>query len=121
MGSLSLKNIHKSFGSVEVLTDINLEVEEGEFVIFVGPSGCGKSTLLRIIAGLLGPDVGSVKLCGYDTARDPEKAKPHLGVISHNAMVYPDLTVEENLRFFAALYGVKDVPENIDKLLAAKK
>ena len=52
MGSLSLRNIHKSFGSVEVLTDINLEVDEGEFVIFVGPSGCGKSTLLRIIAGL---------------------------------------------------------------------
>ena len=50
MGSLTLKNIHKSFGAVEVLSDINLDVEEGEFVIFVGPSGCGKSTLLRIIA-----------------------------------------------------------------------
>lgn len=60
MGSLSLKNIHKSFSTVEVLTDINLEVDEGEFVIFVGPSGCGKSTLLRIIAGLEDATSGDV-------------------------------------------------------------
>ena len=52
MTALSLKNVSKSFGSVEVLQDISLEVEDGEFVVFVGPSGCGKSTLLRVIAGL---------------------------------------------------------------------
>ncbi|MGB1176580.1 MAG: ATP-binding cassette domain-containing protein, partial [Candidatus Puniceispirillaceae bacterium] len=64
MGSLGLKNIHMSFGNNQVLTDINLEVDDGEFVIFVGPSGCGKSTLLRIIAGLETPVSGDVEISG---------------------------------------------------------
>ncbi|MEM8539804.1 MAG: ATP-binding cassette domain-containing protein, partial [Pseudomonadota bacterium] len=62
MGSLQLKNIHKSFGSVEVIKGIDLEVQDGEFVIFVGPSGCGKSTLLRIVAGLEDATEGTVEI-----------------------------------------------------------
>ena len=64
MGSLTLKNIDKSFGPVEVLRDINLHVDDGEFVIFVGPSGCGKSTLLRIIAGLETASQGTIEING---------------------------------------------------------
>ena len=64
MGSLVLENIHKSFGNVEVLKDISLQVDDGEFVIFVGPSGCGKSTLLRVIAGLEDATSGTVRIDG---------------------------------------------------------
>lgn len=62
MGSLSLQGIQKSFGKTEVLKGINLEIADGEFVVFVGPSGCGKSTLLRIVAGLESPTVGHVQI-----------------------------------------------------------
>ena len=71
MGSLSLQGIHKSFGIVEVLKGIDLEVSDGEFVVFVGPSGCGKSTLLRIIAGLEDPSSGSVVINQQDVTVVP--------------------------------------------------
>ena len=64
MTALTLKNVNKSFGDVHVLKDINLEVEDGEFVVFVGPSGCGKSTLLRVIAGLEDATSGEIRIGG---------------------------------------------------------
>ena len=71
MIALSLTNVSKSFGSVEVLKDINLTVEEGEFVVFVGPSGCGKSTLLRVVAGLEDPTTGTVEIAGKTVTEVP--------------------------------------------------
>ena len=96
MGSLSLKNIHKSFGSVEVLTDINLEVEEGEFVIFVGPSGCGKSTLLRIIAGLEDATSGDV-LIGEDRVNTLPPSDRGIAMVFQTYALYPHLSVRKNM------------------------
>ena len=96
MGSLTLKNIHKSFGKVEVLTDINLEVEDGEFVIFVGPSGCGKSTLLRIIAGLENASTGDVMIADKRVNTEPS-SKRGIAMVFQTYALYPHLTVRKNM------------------------
>lgn len=96
MGSLSLKNIHKSFGAVEVLSDINLEVDEGEFVIFVGPSGCGKSTLLRIIAGLEDASSGDVLIADKRVNTLPPSGRG-IAMVFQTYALYPHLTVRKNM------------------------
>ncbi|MEP3279109.1 MAG: ABC transporter ATP-binding protein [Stappiaceae bacterium] len=96
MGSLSLKNIRKSFGSVEVLKGIDLEIEDGEFVIFVGPSGCGKSTLLRIIAGLEDATAGSMAIDGEEVSHVPP-AKRGIAMVFQTYALYPHLTVRDNM------------------------
>ncbi|MGL4489678.1 MAG: ABC transporter ATP-binding protein, partial [Rhizobiaceae bacterium] len=96
MGSLTLQNIRKSFGKVEVLKGIDLEVKPGEFVIFVGPSGCGKSTLLRIIAGLEDGSEGKVLIDGEDvTLAAP--AKRGIAMVFQTYALYPHLTVKDNM------------------------
>ncbi len=96
MGSLGLKNIHMSFGNNQVLKDINLEVDDGEFVIFVGPSGCGKSTLLRIIAGLETPVKGDVEISGEMVNAMPA-SKRKIAMVFQTYALYPHLTVEKNM------------------------
>jgi heme ABC exporter ATP-binding subunit CcmA len=114
---ISISGISKAFSTRSVLKNIDLQIYSAHSVCLCGVNGVGKSTLLRIITGLLQPDKGVVRICGYNVGRDPEKAKPQLGVISHKSMVYPNLTAVENLSFFADLYGVKDSKNRIDKLL----
>ena len=114
---INVKSVSKAFDTRNVLRDIAIDIGTGQAVLICGINGAGKTTLLRIIAGLLQPDIGSVKLCGYNIQKDPEKAKSQFGMISHQSMVYPELTVLENLSFFATLYGVKDGDAFITKLL----
>ncbi|MCP4607444.1 MAG: heme ABC exporter ATP-binding protein CcmA [Planctomycetes bacterium] len=114
---INVKSVSKAFDTRNVLRDIAIDIGTGQAVLICGINGAGKTTLLRIIAGLLQPDIGSVKLCGYNIQKDPEKAKSQFGMISHKSMVYPELTVLENLSFFARLYGVKDSDTYIKKLL----
>jgi len=114
---INVKSVSKAFDTRNVLRDIAIDIGTGQAVLVCGINGAGKTTLLRIIAGLLQPDIGSVKLCGYNIRKDPEKAKSKFGMISHKSMVYPELTVLENLSFFATLYGVKDSDAYITKLL----
>lgn len=96
MGSLQLKNIHKSFGSVDVLKGIDLEVQDGEFVIFVGPSGCGKSTLLRIVAGLEDATDGTVEIDG-DIVNAKSPNERGIAMVFQTYALYPHLTVRENM------------------------
>ena len=96
MGSLSIANVRKSFGKVEVLKGIDLEVEDGEFVVFVGPSGCGKSTLLRIIAGLEDLTSGSVTIDGENVVNVPP-AKRGIAMVFQTYALYPHLTVKDNM------------------------
>jgi heme exporter protein A len=114
---ISVKSVSKAFDTRDVLKDINIDINTAQTVLVCGINGAGKSTLLRIIAGLLQPDKGSIELSGYNIRKDPEKAKSKFGMISHKSMVYPELTVLENLSFFATLYGVKDSDTHIMKLL----
>ena len=110
MGSLKIENIRKSFGSVEVLKGINLEVTDGEFVVFVGPSGCGKSTLLRIIAGLEDSTSGKVLIDGNDVGNVPP-ARRGIAMVFQTYALYPHLTVKNNMSL-----GLKQAGEPADEI-----
>ncbi len=96
MTALSLKNINKSFGAVHVLKDISLEVEDGEFVVFVGPSGCGKSTLLRVIAGLEDATSGEIRIADEQVNLTPP-SKRGIAMVFQSYALYPHLNVRGNL------------------------
>lgn len=117
-GVVELKSISKNFRARRVLDKVGFTVNRGQTVFLCGINGAGKTTLLKIISGLLSPDSGSVELCGASLKSDPEKARRNLGVISHQSMLYPDLSVTENLSFFADLYGIHDSKSRIKELLA---
>ncbi len=96
MTALILNDVCKSFGAVEVLKDINLTVEDGEFVVFVGPSGCGKSTLLRVIAGLEDASSGTVRIAG-DVVNNTPPAKRGIAMVFQSYALYPHLSVRDNM------------------------
>ena len=102
MSDLRLRGIRKSFGPVEVLRGIDLDIAEGEFTVFVGPSGCGKSTLLRMIAGLEDIDEGEVAIAG---ARINEVAPAERGIamVFQSYALYPHMTVAQNMGFALSL------------------
>nr|WP_210333909.1 ABC transporter ATP-binding protein [Mesorhizobium sangaii] len=93
---MNIENVKKAFGPVEVLKGINLEVTDGEFVVFVGPSGCGKSTLLRVIAGLEDSTSGRVVIDGQDVSATPP-AKRGIAMVFQTYALYPHLTVKNNM------------------------
>jgi len=115
--AINIDSVSKAFGTRLVLKNINLAVAARQSVLLCGVNGAGKSTLLNIIAGLLQPDRGSVSLSGCNINKYAQRAKSQLGVILHKPMVYPELTVIENLSFFADLYGVKKSSDRINELL----
>jgi len=96
VGSLNIENVKKAFGPVEVLKGIDLDVSDGEFVVFVGPSGCGKSTLLRVIAGLEDSTSGRVVIDGQDVTTIPP-AKRGIAMVFQTYALYPHLTVKNNM------------------------
>jgi multiple sugar transport system ATP-binding protein len=96
MATLTLEHISKSFGATKVLHDISLQVNEGEFIVFVGPSGCGKSTLLRAIAGLEDVTTGRITIGGRDVT-DVPPAKRGIAMVFQSYALYPHLTVEGNM------------------------
>jgi multiple sugar transport system ATP-binding protein len=96
VGSLKIENVKKAFGPVEVLKGIDLQVNDGEFVVFVGPSGCGKSTLLRVIAGLEDSTSGRVLIDGADVSVTPP-AKRGIAMVFQTYALYPHLTVKNNM------------------------
>jgi len=98
MGNITLKNITKSFGDVEVIHPLDLTVEDGEFVVFVGPSGCGKSTLLRLIAGLEDVSSGQIMIDGQN-ATDIPPAKRGLAMVFQSYALYPHMSVRKNIGF----------------------
>lgn len=106
MTALIIENVYKSFGTVDVLKDISLTVEPGEFIVFVGPSGCGKSTLLRTIAGLEDASAGKILIGGRDVTNLPP-AKRGIAMVFQSYALYPHLDVEGNMSL-----GLKQAGEN---------
>jgi len=104
---LDVSDVRKAYGDVQALGGVDLAVERGEIVALLGRNGAGKSTLLSIIAGLLRPDAGTVRIEGIDLGREPGKASRQMGIAPQDTGIYPPLTVEENLRFFGELSGLK--------------
>ncbi len=113
MGRIQLKQVSKSFGNVEVIPPLDLDVDDGEFVVFVGPSGCGKSTLLRLIAGLEDVTSGSIVIDGSDATAIPP-AKRGLAMVFQSYALYPHMSVRKNIAFPMKMAGVpKDQQERL--------
>ncbi|TKB31178.1 MAG: ABC transporter ATP-binding protein, partial [Mesorhizobium sp.] len=104
MGNITLKNVSKSFGSTTIIPNIDLAIEDGEFVVFVGPSGCGKSTLLRLIAGLEDTSGGTISIDGRDVTREAP-AKRKLAMVFQSYALYPHMTVAKNIAFPLKMAG----------------
>jgi ABC-2 type transport system ATP-binding protein len=104
---LQARDLAKSFGSTVAVNGLDLEVEEGTIAGLIGPDGAGKSTLLRLFIGLLRPTRGTVTIAGLDVAAHGERIKDFIGYMPQHFSLYGDLTVAENLKFFADLYGVE--------------
>ena len=98
MGQITLKGVRKAFGDVEVIPPLDLEINDGEFVVFVGPSGCGKSTLLRLIAGLEDVSGGEIEINGQPSAELPP-AKRGLAMVFQSYALYPHMSVRKNIAF----------------------
>ena len=105
MGRIQLKQVQKKFGEVEVIPPLDLEIEDGEFVVFVGPSGCGKSTLLRLIAGLEDTTSGVIEIDGKD-ATDTPPAKRGLAMVFQSYALYPHMSVRKNIAFPLRMAGM---------------
>lgn len=109
MGSvISVKGLTKRFAGHVALHDIDLNIEQGEFVIILGPNGAGKTTLLKILETLVRPSYGSVKIGGLELSRSAVEIRKKIGAISHESYLYGDLTVEENLHFYGKMYGLPE-------------
>jgi len=98
--------LEKRFAAVRAVDGLSFDVRPGEIFGLVGPDGAGKTTTMRILAGVLAPDGGTAQVAGFDMARDPERAKHHLSYMPQRFGLYDDLTVDENIRFYADLFGV---------------
>lgn len=104
--AVSLKNLVKRFGDFTAVDNVTLDVPRGEIFGFLGPNGAGKSTTIRILCGLLLPTSGSATVGGFDVMTDAERVKKNIGYMSQKFSLYDDLTVGENIEFFAGVYGV---------------
>ncbi len=114
---LTVEGLRKTYGGTEALRGVSFTLDEGEFLCLFGPNGAGKSTLLKILATLLRPTLGTVRIRGFDLEDDPEAFRARLGLVSHQSFLYDDLTARENLEFYAGLYGVTDPAGRAEELL----
>ena len=107
MTAITAENLHKSFGENHAVAGLSLTVQEGEIYGLVGPDGAGKTTTMRLICGGFQPEQGSVSIRGYDVAKQPEEARAQIGYLAQRFSLYGDLTVMENLHFFAEMHSLK--------------
>ena len=114
---IEVRKLVKRFGPKVVLRGLDFCVQPGEFVTLLGPNGAGKTTFLRILASLSRPSKGEVTLMGMRLPRQAGAVRQRLGVVSHQPLLYGDLTAEENLRFFGRMYGVGDLNHRIARML----
>lgn len=117
--AIETKKLTKVFGDRKALDKVSIEVPEGAFLSIFGPNGAGKTTLVRTLATLSRATSGTTLVAGFDAKEEPDKVREHIGLISHNPMLYPDLTAMENLMFTARLYGVVNAEERVRELLRA--
>ena len=108
MPAIDVQHLTRRFGKFVAVDDVSFRVGEGEIFGFLGANGAGKSTTIRMLCGLLRPSGGTATVGGVDVSRDPEGVKRRIGYMSQRFSLYESLTVDENIRFFAGLYGLSD-------------
>ncbi len=104
--AIRVEGLTKRFGTVAAVDDLNLEVGQGEAFALVGPDSAGKSTTMRLLVGIMDPDEGRAEVLGFDTVKDSERLKEHIGYMPQRFGLYDDLTVLENLVFYAEIFQV---------------
>jgi len=114
---IQLSGLVKNYGMNAVLRGINLHVQPGEFVTLVGPNGAGKSTLMRIVATLLKPTSGEVIIGGWKLPQYSDRIRRHIGLVSHQTLLYDDLTAAENLHFYTKLYNLDQAEDRVNLAL----
>ena len=115
--AVTIENLTKKFGSFTAVDNISFTVNKGEIFGFLGANGAGKSTTIRMLCGILKPTSGRGIVGGVDISKTPEKVKPFIGYMSQKFSLYDDLTIEENLNFFAGIYGVKNRSQAVNKAI----
>jgi len=116
--AVELSNVSRSFGRVRALDAISLTIAAGTSTALMGPNGAGKTTLLKLVATLLTPTSGKLRVLGLDPGRDGVELRSRIAVLGHDSHLYGDLTALENLLFSARLYGVDNAAARIDESLA---
>ena len=117
--ALEVRDLSRTFGARKALDGVSFELPRGAFLSIFGPNGAGKTTMLKVLSTLTNPSKGSARVVGFDVVEDAVELREHIGFISHNPLLYPDLTAEENLQFFAELYGLDDPDARVKELLTA--
>jgi len=106
--AIDVKDLRKTFGDFVAVNSIDLSVKRGEIFGFLGPNGSGKTTTIRMLCGTIDTSGGSAKIMGYDIGTEAEKVRLSIGYMSQKFSLFQDLTVDENLRFYAGVYGLSD-------------
>ncbi|NQS98570.1 MAG: ABC transporter ATP-binding protein [candidate division Zixibacteria bacterium] len=115
--AIEIKNLRKTYGEHLAVKDLSLTINRGEMFCFVGPDGAGKTTLMRILCGIIPRTSGEIRILGYDFDRKLAEIKSKIGYLSQRFSLYGDLTVDENIEFFAEIHNVKNYQERRDELL----
>ncbi len=117
--AVTARSLSKRFKDIQAVDGVDIQISSGEIYGIIGPDGAGKTTLLRILTGILTPDEGESFICGHSSQKEHEEIKNHLAYMSQKFGLYPDLTVYENIRLYADLYGVSksERDDRIDTLL----
>ena len=116
---IEAKNLTKKFGDFTANDKLNFHVEKGEIFGFLGANGAGKTTAIKILCGLSSPTSGEITVAGYDVYKQSEQIKKNIGYMSQKFSLYEDLTVEENIEFYAGIYGLKrkQIKQKIKEML----
>lgn len=117
MDAITIHNLSKSFGAIRAVDAISLTVQPGEMFGIVGPDGAGKTTLIRILCGVLAPTAGNAIILGHDIVKEPDEVKKEIGYLSQRFSLYSDLTIDENIEFFAEINSVYDFKQRREELL----
>ena len=104
--AIQVADLTKRFGRFVAVDRVSFQIRRGEVFGFLGPNGSGKSTTIRMLCGILLPTSGSAQVAGFDVAREPERVRQHIGYMSQKFSLYEELSVQENLDFFAGIYGL---------------
>jgi len=115
--SIEVEDLGKAFGSLWALRDVELQLRKGQVMAVFGPNGSGKTTLIRVLAALARPNRGSAAVEGHDIRREAQAVRRVVGVVTHQPLLYDDLTPYENLTFYGRMYGVHNLKEKVPSVL----